>query len=176
VLFGLIAIGFFAGALTLSWPSLEKRMEERGNFLSQAKALSNNLRVSFFSDTYDMAKARPVYGWGHGTYRQVFPRFQGDYLRHPSGRIAVTVDKAHNDWLQTWAEVGLVGLLALAVPPMIVLLRAWRSSGSTGRWALVGVGFVAIYALVDFPLRNYAIIAHLTVLICTARRTGASTG
>jgi len=62
-----------------------------------------------------MALDRPWTGWGAGSYRWVSPVYQAEQkdLQDDRGRLRVRASYAHHDWLQLFAEVGLLGLLPL---------------------------------------------------------------
>jgi O-antigen ligase len=64
-----------------------------------------------------MALDRPWTGWGAGSYRWVSPVYQAEQkaLQDDRGRLRVRALYAHHDWLQLFAEVGLLGLLPLGV-------------------------------------------------------------
>jgi len=119
-------------------------------------------------DTLRLAADRPVWGWGVGSFGLVFPVYQGDYLRAPSGEITTQVLHAHNDWAELAAETGAVGLLGLLVPVVILLIRGARAEGVMGAWVTFGTGLVLAYALVDFPMHCPAVLFFWTVLLCTA--------
>lgn len=131
-----------------------------------------DLRFELMHDTWKMARARPWFGWGVGTYEIVFPVFQGKYLRGPDGRPAARFEFAHNDWLQIFAEGGLAGALVLLGAAVALGRRAARRAGTTGRWALAGLALVAAYAWFDFPFHNPAVLLLWTGLAATitARR------
>jgi len=71
--------------------------------------------------TWRMAMDRPWTGWGAGSYRWVSPVYQAEQksLQDERGRLRVRATYAHNDPLQLFAEVGVLGLL-----PVLVAL-AW---------------------------------------------------
>lgn len=127
-----------------------------------------DLRVELARDTWRMAQARPVFGWGVGCYEVVFPVFAGDYLRDARGRPEARVEFAHNDWLQLLAESGFVGALLLLGAAALAWMRSWRVAGSAGRWALALALLLPVYAWIDFPFHNPAVLLTWTVLIVTA--------
>ena len=72
-------------------------------------------RAPLRSATWRMALDRPWTGWGAGSYRWVSPVYQAEEkaLQDERGRLRVRALYAHHDWLQLFAEVGLLGLLPL---------------------------------------------------------------
>lgn len=129
-----------------------------------------DLRVELSRDTWRMARARPVFGWGCGCYEIVFPVFQGDYLRDAQGRATARFEFAHNDWLQVLAENGIAGAALLLSAAGLLARRTWGAAGRAGRWALGGAAVVAVYAWIDFPFHNPAVLLLWTVLVASAGR------
>ncbi len=129
------------------------------------------VRLAATRDTWRMALQRPVYGWGAGTFEIVFPIFHGNYLRDENGKIYARLQFAHNDWLQLLAECGLIGGLILVLPPIVVAWRAWRTKSESARRTVGGCIIVAVYAWIDFPFHNAAVLMLWTILLTTARRS-----
>ncbi len=142
-----------------------------GRTVAQIHGLSqgqDELRLNLSRDTIAMAADRPIWGWGVGSYRLIFPKYQGDYFRDDQGKINARVHHAHNDWAEMWAEIGLLGLLVLLVPVAIRLRNIWRSRSVLFRWGGGAVLIIMAYALVDFPLHNPAVLFLWVTLLCTA--------
>ncbi len=94
-------------------------------------------------------------GSGAGAYEEVFRRF------HPADIPGVTIDHAHNDYLEWLLEVGLIAGLLIAVW-LILYLRQWGRIWKRGEWmpfrfAQAGAGIalllMMVHSLVDFNLR-----------------------
>ncbi|MHC5053408.1 MAG: O-antigen ligase family protein [Planctomycetota bacterium] len=125
----------------------------------------------------------PVFGSGAGTFRHVFPMYQGPTL-------AGTWDYAHNDWLNVLADGGLVSVAALGAAA-VLFYRRIVPLGSSRDPAARGAGVAAFMALTaavvhsvgDYPLRQPA-NALVLALVCglawgragVKRRRGASGG
>ena len=109
------------------------------------------VRYEILLSTLDMARSRPITGWGLGTFQTVYPRF----ARIDPG---VVVNEAHSDWAQ-WAAEG--GVLALAA---MILLAAWsiRKGLQTG-WGL-GMAAVFCHALVDYPFEEPSVVLLFMLL------------
>lgn len=111
-------------------------------------------RLAMSKDGIRMFAAKPVVGWGLGTFGTVYPQFRSFY----TDRL---VDYAHNDYVQLLAEAGMVGW-ALAVWFVVKLFQharrriaGWR--GSTERSvALAGLTACAgllVHSFTDFNLQ-----------------------
>ena len=94
-----------------------------------------------------MGTERPFTGHGLGTFEVVYPRFaQFD--------LGLRVDHAHNDWLEWFAEGGLILPLCMAVFVFSVLRRVRERP-----W-VIGIVAALLHACVDFPWRIPAITAY----------------
>lgn len=100
-----------------------------------------------------MIRARPVLGFGFGTWPEVYPSFGS--FDSPD----IHVNHAHNDPMEWLSEGGLVFLLPLAILIFVCVQIAYRQP-----WALGPAG-VLIHSLVDFPLQKPAIFAALWIFV-----------
>jgi len=107
-----------------------------------------------------MIRERPWTGFGLGTFAAVYPRF----ARFDAG---LTVDHAHNDWLE-WTSEGGVGFAAAWVVLAIVTLRRARN-----RLWTIGTLAVMVHAAVDYPFARSGISGWIFFLI-GMREVGAS--
>ena len=117
-------------------------------------------RAVLYADTWRMAKARLVFGWGMDSYPYVFQIYNSQ--DHPNKRDNLPnyyVD-AHSDWLQAVAEHGLVGaaLLALCGLAPLAALRRRRPWGTLPAHLLAGCALILLYAWVEFPFGNTAVV------------------
>ena len=123
-------------------------------------------RVYMARDTASMVMEKPVLGWGNGSWAYVFPLFAGPEFSMRMGASIRSFPYAHNDWLQLWAETGLVGFLAvMSVPVGIVLLlrRKGRANPITD-WTLCGVALVGLLACWDYPMGHPANLLQVSVI------------
>ena len=98
-----------------------------------------------------MIQDRPLTGYGLGNWATVYPK----YASVDDGRYA---NQAHNDWLQSFAEGGVLGFFALAAFACAIFRPALVSV-----W---GVGLLAflLHGLVDYPLQKPILTAWMSVL------------
>jgi len=133
----------------------------------------DDLRIQIWIGSMDLIKAYPWIGSGIGTFIHVFPQFR------PIG-IAQhwIIDYAHNDYLQTAAELGLIGLLLIL---WVIAVAVWSGlrefSNSQGPFkrsillgAAIGVMSMAFHSFVDFNLHipaNAIMFMTLMAIIMT---------
>lgn len=157
----------------ISQPSLERGWQRSVNEWRRAEATGQwNPRVYAAQDTWRMVRARPWFGWGGGSFEPVFRIYQGDYSRDRKGRITGTWDHAHCDWLEVPAEHGFVGLALLVGAALAGVWRVLQAGSRWGRWALLGCGMIAVYAVAEFPFHNPAVLLLWCVLLAAAGTPG----
>lgn len=124
-----------------------------------------NSRLTLYRDTWLMAEKKPWFGWGLESYAHVFRVFNSQRPRE-SWFGPPFYAEAHNDWLQALAEVGFVGTSLLALLIIVPLVSvSWRRVQSTlPRYLLAGGGIILLYAWVEFPFANPAVM--LTFAAC----------
>lgn len=139
--------------------------------------LMTETRLRITAASLPVVAANPVRGTGWNTFQYVFPVAQGEYYeRNPRSGILPTnrrTFRAHNEYLQTAMETGLVGL-GLALAALGVVLRGGRRTlrdsinqrGIAVQCALwVSILAMLAHCFVDFPLRNPATAMMLMVLL-----------
>lgn len=126
----------------VGWDVLLKRLERPDPF---------EVRQDLVESTIAMIRARPVAGFGLGTWATVYPQ----YAHFDNGQYA---NYAHNDWLQFTAEGGLPVLAAMLWFTWLLARPAVRST-----WG-IGLLMVLIHAAVDFPLQKPVLAGLFFVL------------
>jgi len=103
-------------------------------------------RTQIWRANLDMARERPLLGWGYGNYKSVREPF---YARYPD---ADTTAHAHNDFLQTQVDGGLVSLIAFSALFVVIVRRGWRGYCALGAGAepTRSLALAAILAVVGF--------------------------
>ena len=111
-------------------------------------------RLAIVKDGLKMIAARPLIGWGLGTFPVVYPSFRSFYTNF-------FVNEAHNDYLQTAVETGLVGFalvccyIALFYRSSLRNIEHWRTDIRSGVClaSIVGVTGILVHSLSDFNLQ-----------------------
>ena len=119
-------------------------------------------RTAPWAETGNLIKAYPLLGCGLGGYESAFVQFK-------SSHALFDQDYAHNDYLQYFSELGLVGFVIGAVPLVLIVFRlrngwvqqarpdaAWLSIACAG-----SIGAIAAHSLADF---NLYVPANMLVL------------
>lgn len=79
--------------------------------LSQSSSIKR--RIATWKFTILMIKDHPLLGSGIGTYKYNTLKYQAEFFKQGENRSLYPhgfADKAHNEYLQLWAEIGIVGL------------------------------------------------------------------
>jgi O-antigen ligase len=131
--------------------------------------LSGGTRISIDRDCLRMWWARPLIGWGLGTFPTAYPQFRTFYT-------TFFVNEAHNDYLQLLTETGVVGF-GIAVWFLVVTIRrAWAKldnwtenvNGALTVAALLGCVGILVHSFLDFNLQIPANAALFYVLCAVA--------
>jgi len=118
-----------------------------------------NSRLTLYRDTWLMAKEKPWFGWGLESYAHVFRVFNSQRPTE-SWFGPPFYAEAHNDWFQAVAEVGFMGtsLYALLLLVPLFSIRWTKVQSVLPRYLLVGCGFILLYAWLEFPFANPAVM------------------
>jgi O-antigen ligase len=127
-------------------------------------------RAVLYRDTWAMARDNLWFGWGTGSYTHVFLLYN---TVKPGPDLLIQLYRdAHSDWLQSVAEHGLVGTALVGLCALVPLagLRRRDLSGPLATYPLVGCGLVLLYAWVEFPFGNAAVVlAWWLAFFCATR-------
>ena len=100
---------------------------------------SYGMRRAFHESALAMARARPVTGFGLGTWTSAYPTYA-------VADFGVVANHAHSEWGQ-WAAEGGWGVVAL----MLVLFGLAVRYSARNTWA-IGLVAVLLHALIDYPM------------------------
>jgi len=73
---------------------------------------SINTRLLMWKTTFEMIKDKPLFGSGLGTFKMNYLIYQAEFLKSNPYYIKYSgkAGEAHNEYLQMWAELGIIGL------------------------------------------------------------------
>ncbi len=140
-----------AGVLVwLGGNELSQRLSTLGNVHAD---LTADVRLHINRDALRMFHARPILGWGLGSFPIVYPQYRTFYTNF-------FINEAHDDYLQLLVETGLAGT-AIMLWFLIALFRnalrkinKWNSevTGAFTLACLLGVIGILVHSTVDFNL------------------------
>jgi O-antigen ligase len=155
------AAAALAGILYVARDSIQIRVAATESQIAAMRAHDSlGSRVALYADTWRMAEDRLWFGWGMGSFPYVFPIYNS--LDHPNSvdHLPNNYHDAHNDWLQSAAEHGLAGTAAAGLCGLVpfILLRKRSVSSPPTRQLLAGCGLILLYAGIEFPFGNVAVV------------------
>lgn len=128
-----IAIGtlaWFVTARPTTVPSGVANVYARIVSIADLSSPSTAERLAVWKDTPPLIAARPILGWGPGTFGLVYPEFQS------ANRNAVLFDDPHEEALGVLATRGVVGLLAYLWVLFAFVRAFWTGRHQSGAVAL----------------------------------------
>lgn len=149
-----------AFAWNLGRGTILTRLEATRTQIADMHALGETIpRQVLYRDTWHMAREKLWFGWGMASYPTAFFNFNTQQFGHPDGLPEYFHD-AHSDWLQSVSEVGIVGTALLALCALVPLWHRRRVIGQSplGTYLLAGCAIVLLYALLEFPFGNRAVV------------------
>jgi len=136
---------------------------------------SINTRLLMWKTTFEMIKDKPLLGSGIGTFKMNYLDYQAEFLKdNPyyvkySGKAA----EAHNEYLQLWAEIGIIGLgIFMGIILMfynLVIDYLKKSDSEKDKIILfglvLGITSFLIHSLFTFPLHVPALgVTFFTIM------------
>ena len=131
-----------------------------------SQTLSSDLRWPLVSITANAAKDYFPFGSGIGTFAPIYQRYEPlEYL------MEAYVNRAHNDWLETWLEGGLASaavVCALVACYLFLAYQSWRTANPNflvayARAGSICVGLLLIHSILDYPLRTTALMVMVAI-------------
>jgi O-antigen ligase len=164
----IIPLALLLGALgTLSLKAFDaKHTYERFVLLMDSASTTWQSRQIATTATKEMWEDQKWTGWGAGSFRFIFPRYQ---QRHPSITWYNPKWKsgyyyweyAHNDWIQLLAELGVIGAVLIGTTILTGVVLLVRQQGYQHDFVLLLVGgclTTCLHARGDFLFHNPAIL------------------
>jgi O-antigen ligase len=149
----LLLVPVLAATFTLAvgWERVWSRLQQNAPYLT---------RQEYLQAAEDMAKHRPLFGYGLGTFPEVYPRYA---IVDPS--LYLYVNHVHNDWAEFAADGGIPFLLLVLIPFAMALPAAIRNP-----W---GLGLIAImlHACVDFPFFHQGVPGWMFLVLALLYRS-----
>ena len=83
-------------------------------------------RLLIWQSTMNMITDKPLFGSGLGTFPLYYLNYQADFLQKNPNYLnfAGKAGEAHNEYLQIWAEMGIIGLLSF----LLIIIIFYRTN------------------------------------------------
>jgi hypothetical protein len=137
--FALLGSTILSGYMGLAWERLNTESTAEGRLISTMASVR-------------MIEARPVFGWGFGD-RDLYD----DQFRTRVLNVEINDTTSHNSYLSIMSELGLVGFLIYAFPPVYWLAqsaRAWRRLPAAGLFSRLLLIALWLALLHNFVVNN----------------------
>lgn len=126
-------------------------------------SLSDGGRLAYWRAAGSLAVSAPAFGIGAGQYPvrhacAMVDAESPDFAGEPKRTLS-----AHNDYLETAAELGVIGIGLLLVA--VILPLTVRTSSPIGDGARAGLGAFLVHALFQFPFRTAPLQAFVLVVV-----------
>lgn len=144
-----------------------------------AKDSFDDLRFQILPEVFAMIEAALPWGWGFGTFPEVYEIYERSEMIRPS-----YINHAHNDWLEIVAEGGVVAPLIILGLVGWVLRTAWThraqivkprsESGGHRMAAFLGIAILVAGSFFDYPLRTPAGSVILMLFLAVLASSGTT--
>jgi hypothetical protein len=141
----LVMVPVLAAAFTMAvgWENVWQRFQQNDPYL---------VRREFIVAAADMARQRPLMGYGLGTFPEV-------YQRYAIKDFPFYANHAHNDWAEFAADGGVPFLLLVFLPFAACVPAAVRNPSGLGLIA------VMLHACVDYPFPRPAVSGWMFLML-----------
>ncbi len=184
VILAVLLGGYWVGEKT----GLVTRIERLGEQIAEGNwARVTSQRQPVFLLTWQMIEQQPMVGGGLGSFAHDFFFFKIDTVSGQPFEVlnrGGSFQQAHNEYLQIWAELGIIGMLLALGLAMLLLWRALRQAFTTkdrehSYWLAVqslALMFVLISCLAFFPLHVTSAAAVVVLVLASLRRATSAGG
>lgn len=174
---GVMLLGASFGLVRLvDFEAIEKRFGDISETIENA---DRDARMISTQVTWSIAKEQPVYGWGAGSFRYIFPMYQRYYptifyqgYHQKKGWWGRKIyHQAHNDIVEFFYQFGIVGCSFLVLTLLYWIFHLCFRAGGNAMGALMlllGLGVACGHAFVDFIFQSPAYWVAFSGLCCIA--------
>jgi O-antigen ligase len=141
------------------WLYLNRNTQDSsaGNFIEHFRSatnvtsdVSNIERLNRWQSAINMCHAKPLTGWGPGTYQFNYAAFQMSNYKTYITTNAGTVGKAHSEYFGPLADSGIVGLISVIILIAIVLFVGVRVYYRTHNPPIKLLSLMCVLALITY--------------------------
>ncbi|MBI1362553.1 MAG: hypothetical protein GC134_01045 [Proteobacteria bacterium] len=144
--------------------SLDKSVSQQVGTIIQMGQSDFGTRIAYNLNGFKMFMDKPITGWGVGSFHKVYPKYHNAWMATPTVGYAIDArpQRAHNDWLQAFIELGLPGgllLLFIVLSSVLAAFKLARDEDIPAQERALFAGLtislmvLGVNALGDFPLQ-----------------------
>ncbi len=138
------------------WGSAVQEIQTRGPLFHGEGETKPEERILLYKNSWEMAKDRPLAGFGLGSFKSVYPAYARSAVIDRYFSLDEQPSEAHNDFIQFWAELGILGAILFVALWFLFFREVWIGLRKPhGVWC-VGIGLAGVglffAALVNFPM------------------------
>jgi O-antigen ligase len=133
------------------------KQDSSSDFVEHVQSMSNiatdasNLeRINRWMSAVRMFEARPIQGWGPGTYQFIYAPFQSVEQKTVISTNVGNKGTAHSEYLLALSEQGLLGMLSLIAIMILVTLTALRIYKNVDNKRLRTLGLIIYLGLTTY--------------------------
>lgn len=138
---------------------------ENGNKIEKLKSITyegGSNRIPAWINTLEMIKDNPITGVGIGQWQHYYPLYYDRVFRDVLFNEKNRLHRLHNDYIETFANIGLVGYIFIIWLFILTIVKIWRILSnplSKNRIFILGIsmgliGFLVV-AIFSFPVRVF---------------------
>jgi len=102
-----------------------------------------NIRYYIWAGTWRMILKKPFFGWGFGNFIFFYPYFRKrEYFLQPES--TPVTNHPHNEYLEKWAETGLIGLLIFLIFVISFIIFSIKNKKEKGILAGICGGIISV--------------------------------
>ena len=163
------------GAIAI-YKTANSEMRERLNPLQYLESQTSGERRFVWYKTQGLIYDDPILGVGAGNWKLEFPKYgvEGAYRLQDQD---VIFTRAHNDFLEICAELGIIGLLCYLLIFVLAFIHLVRKRTPNQNWIkhLLAGGIISfvISSLLDFPKERVEFLIMLAFYLAMADEVGS---
>lgn len=136
-------VTILGGVLLVAYVMVEVANVFMGGGLKQMSDIDTHLRFDIWKPVLSVAITGPAWGWGTmASHWEIIGQFN----------LYNTPNMAHNEYIQVWADYGVIGLVLMLIVVLMHTLMGIRSLGAEGitplRRGIVAVAMIVLWAYV----------------------------
>jgi O-antigen ligase len=160
--FSILIFLVFAANFTNQGFSVESNAHSKIAKIQSISVDEHNPRIPAWRNTFEMIKEHPVIGVGVGQWQAKYPLYYDRVMKDIIFNEGTRLKRLHNDYLEIFANVGVVGYVFLLWLSWLMIRKIWSiltNHKSEYRFYVLGltlgiIGFLTVAAF-SFPIRMF---------------------